>query len=325
MKNLNLKDDIMIIEDNEIDSNIELLTPQSHENVAIIPLKSEKKYIDVLTLKKGLELGLVEVKECEHSTVSTVIVKNNAVTPLILIDGEEIVGGDQNRIVNATTVIAPNSQSHISVSCTERGRWAYKSEFASSVHIADFNTRVAKEKAFRSNRPVQNEVWSSIDALERRNNYHSKTSAMSESYENAKTNFKEILKSFEIVDGQTGVLIIINGEIKGFELFLSSEIYKDFHEKILKSYIIGSDVENMTFTINVDRARQVIENAFDSTFESKPTKGLEKAYEFENQEGIGKAYIFENEIIHLSYFNSTSDNESDEALVNADVNYSVRD
>ena len=301
----------MIIEDNEIDSNIELLTPQSHENVAIIPLKSEKKYIDVLTLKKGLELGLVEVKECEHSTVSTVIVKNNAVTPLILIDGEEIVGGDQNRIVNATTVIAPNSQSHISVSCTERGRWAYKS--------------VAKEKAFRSNRPVQNEVWSSIDALERRNNYHSKTSAMSESYENAKTNFKEILKSFEIVDGQTGVLIIINGEIKGFELFLSSEIYKDFHEKILKSYIIGSDVENMTFTINVDKARQVIENAFDSTFESKPTKGLEKAYEFENQEGIGKAYIFENEIIHLSYFNSTSDNESDEALVNADVNYAVRD
>ena len=81
----------------------------------------------------------------------------------------------------------------------------------------------------------------------------------------------------------------------------------------------------MTFTINVDRARQVIENAFDSTFESKPTKGLEKAYEFENQEGIGKAYIFENEIIHLSYFNSTSDNESDEALVNADVNYAVRD
>ena len=138
-------------------------------------------------------------------------------------------------------------------------------------------------------------------------------------------NGEEILKSFEIVDGQTGVLIIINGEIKGFELFLSSEIYKDFHEKILKSYIIGSDVENMTFTINVDRARQVIENAFDSTFESKPTKGLEKAYEFENQEGIGKAYIFENEIIHLSYFNSTSDNESDEALVNADVNYAVRD
>ena len=80
-------------------NDIELLNPQVHENLAIIPLKTEKSYIDLLTLKKGLELGLVEVKECETSTVNTVIVKNNSVVPLILIDGEEIVGGDQNRLV----------------------------------------------------------------------------------------------------------------------------------------------------------------------------------------------------------------------------------
>lgn len=50
-------------------------------------------------------MGLVEVKECETSTVNTLIVKNHEVTPLILIDGEEIVGGDQNRIVNSTILI----------------------------------------------------------------------------------------------------------------------------------------------------------------------------------------------------------------------------
>ena len=77
--------------------DIELLTPQVHENMAIIPLNTTKNYnIDLLTLEKGIELGLVNVKECEHSQVNTLIVENRSVTPLILIDGEEVVGGDQN-------------------------------------------------------------------------------------------------------------------------------------------------------------------------------------------------------------------------------------
>ena len=63
-------------------SAIELLEPQSHENMAIIPLKTPRSYnVDAITLKKGLELGLVSVKECETSTVNTLIVENNAVTP----------------------------------------------------------------------------------------------------------------------------------------------------------------------------------------------------------------------------------------------------
>jgi hypothetical protein len=316
----------MILNDIEIDSYIELLKPQCHENIAVIPLKTERKYIDLLTLKKGLELGLAEVKECKSSTVNTLVVKNNSVTPLILIDGEEIVGGDQNRIMNETVIVAPNSESKISVSCTEKGRWAYKNEFKSSMHLADYNTRFAKGLASRRNKPVQREVWSSIDALERRNDFHSPTGAMSESYDNLKDKLDGMLESFEIVDGQTGVLVMVNGEIKGFEVFLSHDIYRDFHEKVLKSYLIDSKVEDTTFTVNVDEARMVIESAFDSAFEKRETAGLETAYEFENPDGLGKAYIFENEIVHLSYFYKIEDEKNaDDVFAADDINYAIRD
>lgn len=298
----------MIINDEEINSDIELLTPQSHKNVAIIPLKTKINYgLDFLTLKKGMELGLAEIKECETSTVNTLIVKNNAVTPLILIDGDEVVGGDQNRIVNSTVLIAPQSEAKISVSCTERGRWAYKNEFQSSDYIADYKTRHDKLHARRFNKSVQSAVWSSIDALEARHSFRSQTSAMSESYENKKINLNEIIKSFKVVDGQTGVLIIVNGEIKGFEILLNPEIYKEYHEKILKSYLIDAEDENSTFTINSDEARIVIESALDSTFENRPSNGLENAYEFENETGFGKVYIYESEMIHLTYFKKIDD------------------
>ena len=300
-----------------LSKDIELLKPQVHENLAIIPLKTERSYIDILTLKKGFELGLAEVKECDNSQVNTLIVKNRAVTPLILIDGEEVVGGDQNRIVNATILIDAKSEMGIPVSCTEKGRWAYKSEFKQSNYIANYKTRRAKEYASRKHHHFQDVIWSSIHDLETENSFASPTSAMEESYENLKIDHNKIIKEFEIVPGQNGVLVIVDGEIKGFELFLNSEIYKEFHEKILKSYLIDSKIENKTFTINTDAAETVIRKALHSTFEKKQNNGVEEAFEFENDEGLGTLYTYKDQIIHLSYFKKLEDIIEDE--INEDI------
>ena len=295
-----------------LNKDIELLKPQVHENLAIIPLKTERSYIDMLTLKKGLELGLVKVNECETSQVNTLIVENNAVTPLILIDGEEIVGGDQNRIVNSTILIKGKSTMDIPVSCSEQGRWAYKSEFKQSNYIANFKTRRAKEYASRSNHHFQDVIWSSINDLEMENSFASPTSAMEESYENLKTDHNKIINEFEVVDGQNGVLVIVDGEITGFELFLNPEIYREFHEKILKSYLIDSKIKDQTFTINIDVAKEVIAKALESPYEKRPNIGLEEIFEFENDEGLGTLYSYQNQIIHLSYFKKLQETFKDE-------------
>ena len=308
MKMMSIEPDI------NLNPGIELLKPQVHENIAIIPLKTERTYIDILTLKKGLELGLVEVKECETSQVNTVIVKNHSVTPLILIDGEEIIGGDQNRIVNSTILIDAESEMKIPVSCSEKHRWAYKSEFKHSDYIANYKTRRAKEYASRVSSSFQDVIWSSIDSLEMEQDYASPTSAMDGSYENIKASHNEILKQFKVIAGQTGVLIMVDGEIKGFELFLNSEIYREFHEKILKSYLIDSKIKNAQFTINIEAAQEVIDNAYDSSFEKKKNNGLESAYTFENDAGLGTLYLFKDKIIHWSYFKKDEEKISDEII-----------
>lgn len=305
---------ISIGNDISINPQIEFLEPQVNNNIAIIPLKTERNYIDILTLKKGFELGLVEVKECETSQVNTLIVKNKSVTPLILIDGEEVVGGDQNRIVNSTILIDAKSEMKVPVSCTEKNRWGYKSEFKQSNYIANYRTRVAKECASRDSNHFQDVIWSSIDELEHANSFSSSTAAMEESYENLKVNHNQIVEGFKIVDGQNGVVIIIDGEIKGFEIFLNSEIYKEFHAKILKSYIIDADINEKAFPIDVDAAEYVINNACNSSFTKKESEGLEEGYIFENQEGIGTMYLFKNKVIHWSYFKKIEDKINDELI-----------
>ena len=92
-EDLNKFENIAFIDINGTKISIELLDSQKYENVEAIPIKSDffgKK--DFLTLKKGYEMNLVEIKELEHSTVNTVSCKNDSVTPLILIDGDEITG-----------------------------------------------------------------------------------------------------------------------------------------------------------------------------------------------------------------------------------------
>lgn len=90
---------------------------------------------------------------------------------------------------------------------------------------------------------------------------------MRESYENLKTNQRKINKNFNIDKNQSEAIIIVNCEIKGFEMLLNPEIYREFHEKILKSYIIDSKIENTPCSVNIDAAGDVITKAFDSVFQ----------------------------------------------------------
>lgn len=281
----------------------ELLGEQVHKNVAVIPIKTPISHkVDLLTLKKGFELGLVNVKECEQSTVNTIIVENKSVAPLLLVDGEEIVGGDQNRIMDATILIAPQSEMKVPVNCTEHGRWGYVSDFKQSQNIANYTTRLAKHHAYRSKGNVQKAVWDSIDDLEVSRSFSSPTQAMSESYENAKADLSEFLNAFEVVEGQTGVAVMIDGEVKGFELFLNSEIYKEYHEKILKSYLINAEVNDSVFAIDREVIKSIIENALNDEFEEAKNEGLESRFEIKSEDGVGSFYTYKDELIHLSYF-----------------------
>ena len=230
--------------------SFELLDSQKYLNVEAIPIKSDSfGRKDFITIKKGYEMGLVEITELENSTVNTVLCKNDAVVPLILIDSDEITGAMQNRIINDTLLVPAKSSLKIPVSCTEHGRWHYKGanprkNFAPSLYSANLSTRSRKSRAAYEERQYQGEVWDSIDRFESRANYRSTTSALNDSYENLKEKQNDYLSQFDIQDGQNGIIFIVNGEFKGFELFYNHSIYKEYHEKLCRSYIIEAIVDN---------------------------------------------------------------------------------
>ena len=227
--------------------HLSLAERQNYENMTVVPILSDTNTpFDVLDLKEGLKMGLVKIEECDNSNIAHELgIKgqdaykflNNSVSPLILLDGEEIAGSLQNRIVAQTMIIPPKSEMEIPVNCSEKGRNEYKSEFQYSDYIANSNTR--RKKAYNKNNPLQEVVWNSIDDLETDKNTSSKTKALRDSYEKNKYDIDSYLKHFKMENNQIGVICIVENKV-GLEIFNNHSLYEKYNEMLLRSYIIDS-------------------------------------------------------------------------------------
>ena len=103
---------------------------QGFLNLAVAPLISGKKSgPDYLTLREALRDDLVDVVEVSEggSVPDLRVVNKSPAHNVLLIDGEELLGAKQNRVLNTTVLVAANTQVLVPVSCTEQGRWSYKS------------------------------------------------------------------------------------------------------------------------------------------------------------------------------------------------------
>ena len=297
--------------------SLELLNSQRYRNMEVIPLRINRNgHKDYLTLKRGISAGFVEITECEVSTVGTVLARNKANVPLVLIDGDEIVGAKQNRIMNRSLIVPPLTTMEVSVSCTEQGRWHYgrtgdtyfdedrdMGHFRYSDVAADFSTRRNKSHDLFERKSCQSTVWDSIHDLERRTAFRSRTSALHDNFINHKPRLDRYLNNFHVEYGQCGAIFIINGEIKGLELFANPSIYQDYHEKIFKSYIMEAIVD---FRIN--RCRDDIwgflREISHSEFRTSRWEGIGRHLQFANDYGYGAVLFDGCSLVHLNYFNN---------------------
>lgn len=279
--------------------HLSLAERQNYENMTVVPILSDTNTpFDVLDLKEGLKMGLVKIEECDNSNIEQVKLKNNSISPLILLDGEEIAGSLQNRIISQTMIIAPKSEIKIPVNCSEKGRNTYKSEFHYSNYMANSNTR--RKKVYNKNKLRQNVVWSSIDDLEKDKNTCSKTNALRDSYEKNKYDIDSYLKHFKMENNQIGVICIVENKV-GLEIFNNHSLYEKYNEMLLRSYIIDSSNKEK-INISNKELENILDSINDDSFIKKEAVGLGKYYKISNSYGNGHILIYENNMVHTSFF-----------------------
>ena len=228
-------------------------------NLSHFPLLSLQKTprATYRTLQDALQADCFVITEVsEQGTVPALRAENTGSLPVLLVDGEELVGAKQNRILNLTILVPAKTSINIPVSCVEVGRWSRQSQnFARAERTAYASLRAQKTAQVSANlrhsshrQSEQGEIWRDIAAKASRTHTRSATGAMGDMFSNVGANIEDFAQSMPAWPNQIGAIFAINGVISGLELFGSADVWSAFHAQLVRSYALDAiDADKRAF------------------------------------------------------------------------------
>jgi hypothetical protein len=241
-------------------------------------------------------------------------VTNKADSPVLLLDGEELAGAKQNRVLN-TTVLVPEKQSIvIPVSCTEQGRWTYATQaFYDSGTVMAHSIRARKSRSVSASlsdsasfRSDQSEVWDGISELQAAAGGDSPTAAMRDVFESRRESLDDAIKFFPLIQNQQGILVVINGKVAGFDLISRSANYVQLHSKLIKSYVVDALLGKKKAKTDTDAAgaaaQTFIEQAIRCEEKTFKSVGYGDDFRFKGDQIAGSALVYRDSVIHAAFF-----------------------
>jgi hypothetical protein len=283
-----------------------LLDAVTYENISIFPVvtSSTQDTSPFLTLDEGLSSGEVLVSEQgaagfartrdgrpapQYNTAASVnqlVLINRSKHPLLLLAGELVSGGKQDRIIGKDRIVAPGAEPlPLDVFCVEHGRWSSGSQFAASKTIV--HPSVREQAALKQD---QSEVWAavtagstakaapaapraslSVDALSSVMREEAPTQSYDKIYKSKQVGGsidsfveqvqKRFAKATSGLKGEhvVGVVVAYGGEVAWSDIFASGDLFDHYWSKLLRSYAVEALARPaLRETASADDAREFL-------------------------------------------------------------------
>jgi len=311
-----------------------VLAPVSYRNLTIFPVRGadlagSDAYI---TLDEGTKAGTVIITErsaqgsargtivhpnaanqsaarqqavsySSGASVNELALVNRSGKKLLLLAGEVVVGGKQDRIVQEDRVIPSISVPvALNVFCVEHGRWtprtaSYTSGGTSAARVAapsdapekfDSLGAVAhpKLRGAAQDKKAQGEVWKEVSENNARLGTANSTDTYQEVYANKKVagQVEDYVKALErevLQPGVVGVVVARNGEPVWADIFASQRLFASYWPKLLKSYVVDAIGEyKKDARTTVEQANAYLQ-ARDGTVTTTTQEGVYQLVKFE--------------------------------------------
>ena len=299
-------------------AGIEVGSKQAHENMTVFPLVSAGQASDsFLTLDDALDKNKLKITEVnEAGSVPNLKAVNLSSRKIMLLNGEEIVGAKQNRVLNATILLAAKSETIIPVSCVEHGRWSYRSgQFTSESRSMSAemrrNLNEGVTRNFECGRDFhsdQGEVWESIERkYSKLDVRHSPTMAMSDLHESVKQGLEDYLKDFSPVQNQIGIVVLIDRQVAGMEIINRFDSFALNYRKLVASYALDA-VETLGKTVPVASKSQrsmvsaLLESLSGAESILRRSVGLGSDMRLKSKKVAGSGLELHEEVLQLTVF-----------------------
>ena len=254
-------------------SRYTVLSPIQSGNLTIYPVTSTTTHNTsaFLTLDEGIRNGSVIVTEAGQVSglirrpgqrpmnpgggeVNRLVLINNSDRPLLLLAGEIVTGGKQDRVIGTDRIVPPKSDPvDLSVFCVEPGRWVAKSDNFSSMRGQMAQPSIRMPAMAKKS---QAEVWDNVrESNQKAAMAAPKAAPMiagTTSYAGVMQN-GEVQQKIETVatpidrdygklirqlkeQNAVGVVVAVNGRLVWADVFASGELLEDYWPKLIRSY-----------------------------------------------------------------------------------------
>jgi hypothetical protein len=262
-------------------------------------------------LEDAVASGIARVTEVGGGgSVPELRFENLADKPVLLLDGEELIGAKQNRVVNLT-ILAPAKQVIvIPVSCVEAGRWQAKTEdFRPAEHIMYSRARAAKAAQVSSSMATegrrqadQSAIWGEIALKSERLGATSQTQAMNAIFDSRAVSIDAYLRAFVWAERQAGLIFSMGPEAMGLDLMDHPDAMRAILPKLVRSYALdaveaprsaaATRAAAAAFLQRIGRAKPLI----------RPAVGIGEDVRLTGEDISGAALWVEQQYVHVCAF-----------------------
>ena len=288
--------------------------PLRYEAVVVFPLFADAQgaAVEYRLSDEALADEALAVEELsEGGSVPHLLVKNRGAVRVLFLEGEELVGAKQNRILNTSLLVAANSQTKIPVSCVEQGRWHYKSRsFGSSGFSSPSALRYALKSSVARNVKMnlghtsdQRAVWEHVAMLSASHGVVSDTAAMNDAFEAHRAKIAAYQQELKYVDGATGVVVGVGSRIISLDLFDRPDTCRKVWDRLLSGHAFDAlvaDAHAIEMPVVEDVIR-LLQNLTTITWQRSDPVGEGEDYRAQSEAGDhASALVFHGVLVHCN-------------------------
>jgi hypothetical protein len=299
-------------------SDLSVDEPIAWRKVSIIPLRFQRmSNLEYLTLDDSASEMLAIVEEISASgSIPKLQVRNRTKSRVLIAEGTTLIGAKQNRVVNLSVLIAPESVTLIPVSCVERGRWRFLTPHFAVGGLAGSPLRAqmrrdATESLKRAGKVHvdQGAVWSHVDAMLKGAGVRSPTAAYHALYEKWQPEFADYQAQLRLPENACGVAVEIDGLLEAVDLFDKPSTLHKLWPRLVRSYVVSALGPGVPRGKKTD-VRAFLERVLSSKGESYEPVGVGTTIRLNDTEAVGAALMCEGQLVHLSLFANDVPNPS---------------
>ena len=250
---------------------------------------------------------VADIKEKTNPMVAGLEFVNQGDVPLLMFEGQLLVGGMQHRALTRTVFVPGKAHVELPVICVEAGRWAGDRAQKFGRYVAPVRVKAAMRglkrdgQYFRQSAPDQNAVWANIDSYFGNINLGANQTRSAVELQDEMLNRNAAILTAEALPGQRGVIIAIKGEPVALELFDHPDTLAERLPHIIHGFLadaaIGGFVHTHGFKARAFAARATRQGML-------PTQDVGRYRNNDHKQIASEAIVDNGELLHLCTLNA---------------------